>query len=324
MPPSIGPLTVVLALGSACGLNLYATVAMLGLGAGLGWIGPLPPELRGLGHPLVVGAAVAFVIIEAVAERTPYIDSLWAAIHIVIKPVAAALLVVPFLGPAPGHGWLPLAALGAAALALLVHAGRGVVSATLADSSRRLRDLALYAGQTGVAVALILFFESRRHLTLGLVAVVLLWTAAVGPRAWRLLSLTLLAQVARLRAAIGYRNDWRDSGELPGRLRALLPPHVIGQAPVRATRAGLRGLPGVGAYRNGWLVLGPGFTTFLFRSLLGARSVPLPPATATRLVPGAWIDTLEIDSELGSCAIFLLKDGPHPELALADLSPGSP
>lgn len=76
----------------AAGLNLYATVAIIGLASRLGWIGPLPGSLIGLTSWWVIGTAIVLAIIELVASLIPAIASAWDTLHSLIRPPAAAAL----------------------------------------------------------------------------------------------------------------------------------------------------------------------------------------------------------------------------------------
>jgi hypothetical protein len=75
----------------ASGINLYMTVAILGLSQRFGWI-ELPGSLDTLSHPLVITAAIVLTIIEFVADKVPYVDSAWDSIHTFIRPVGGALI----------------------------------------------------------------------------------------------------------------------------------------------------------------------------------------------------------------------------------------
>src|SRR6202140_1272871 len=80
-----------LGAGFSSGLNLYATIAPLGLLQRFGVI-HLPGSLQVLSHPWVLGIAIALYAVEFLADKIPYVDSVWDAIHTVIRPPAAALL----------------------------------------------------------------------------------------------------------------------------------------------------------------------------------------------------------------------------------------
>src|SRR6266850_2028209 len=85
--------TLGLALGAgfSSGLNLYATVATLGLLQRFGVL-QLPSALQVLSHPWVLGIAIALYLVEFFADKIPYFDTIWDAIHTFIRPPAASLL----------------------------------------------------------------------------------------------------------------------------------------------------------------------------------------------------------------------------------------
>ena len=83
----------------AAGINLYATVAILGLSQRLGWV-TLPDQFRAFDNNVVIGAAVVMYVIEFFADKIPWVDSLWDAVHTVIRPVGGALIAVTALGQA--------------------------------------------------------------------------------------------------------------------------------------------------------------------------------------------------------------------------------
>src|SRR2546423_11994581 len=76
----------------AAGLNLYATVGVIGLAARLGWIGPLPGSLAGLSSWWVITIALILMVIEFLASLIPAVASAWDTLHSLIRPPAAAAL----------------------------------------------------------------------------------------------------------------------------------------------------------------------------------------------------------------------------------------
>ena len=76
----------------AAGLNLYATVGIIGLAARLGLIGPLPGALSGLSSGWVVAVALLLALIEFMASLVPAVASAWDTVHSLIRPPAAAAL----------------------------------------------------------------------------------------------------------------------------------------------------------------------------------------------------------------------------------------
>jgi len=85
--------TLAFAMGSAwlSGINLYATVATLGLMQHFGWV-RLPGDLNYLGHTWVIGVALGLYVVEFVADKVPAVDSMWDMIHTFIRIPAGALL----------------------------------------------------------------------------------------------------------------------------------------------------------------------------------------------------------------------------------------
>ena len=86
----------------AAGVNLYATVAILGLAARFEWV-TLPPQFQAFNNDVIIGAAIVLYLIEFFADKIPYVDSLWDIIHTAIRPLGGALIAVATLGEAsPG------------------------------------------------------------------------------------------------------------------------------------------------------------------------------------------------------------------------------
>ena len=86
----------------AAGINLYATVAILGLASRYGWVS-LPEQYRVFDSDLIIGVALTMYVIEFFADKIPWVDSIWDAIHTVIRPLGGALIAIQTLGEAsPG------------------------------------------------------------------------------------------------------------------------------------------------------------------------------------------------------------------------------
>jgi len=83
----------------AAGINLYATVAILGLASRFDWV-TLPPQFKVFDNDIVIGAAIVMYLIEFVADKVPWLDSMWDAVHTFIRPLGGALIAVATLGHA--------------------------------------------------------------------------------------------------------------------------------------------------------------------------------------------------------------------------------
>lgn len=88
-----------LAMGTAwtSGINLYATVAALGI-ANQAQLIQLPPDLQVLSHPAVIAIACIMYLIEFFADKVPYVDSGWDVLHTFIRIPAGAILAARSLG----------------------------------------------------------------------------------------------------------------------------------------------------------------------------------------------------------------------------------
>ena len=84
------------ALGLAClaGIDLYLTVFVTGLAIHLHWItlSPSYQSLEVVGQPWVIIIAGILYLLEFFADKVPWIDSAWDAVHTVIRPIGGALL----------------------------------------------------------------------------------------------------------------------------------------------------------------------------------------------------------------------------------------
>src|SRR5215475_8196254 len=95
-------LGLALGAGFSSGLNLYATVATLGLLQRFGVI-HLPDSLEVVGHPIVLGIAVALYLVEFFADKVPYLDTIWDAAHTFVRPPAAAIIAYGAAGGISPH-----------------------------------------------------------------------------------------------------------------------------------------------------------------------------------------------------------------------------
>jgi uncharacterized membrane protein len=308
-----------LGIAFACGLNLYATVALVGLAARLGWIGALPIELQGLENIVIIASATLLYVVEFVVDKVPLLDSLWDTVHTFIRPTAAALLAVGAFSGMPI--WTQLAGgILAGSVALVAHGTKAGLRLTInAGPSRALSILSSIAEDVlAVALAIAALRFPAAALILGAAIIVLV--AVVGPLLWRAFVLGLRAIAARLRGLFG-SSGWREPSEMPNDLRGMLDTATCGFGTPRATRAAVKGLRGVGAYRNGWLILAGDTPVFVYRSLFRPRRFLLPAQTGAQVVKGLFTDVVQVQSADSNYTLFLLKDGPEPELAMSDLAP---
>jgi hypothetical protein len=136
----------------AAGINLYATVAILGLAARYGWV-DLPPQYRVFDNNWIIGAAIVLYLMEFVADKIPWIDSVWDAVHTVIRPAGGALIAVASIGHAQ-PAFQVLAALTGALLATSTHAAKAGTRAVANTSPEPFTNWTLSLAEDGFVVGL--------------------------------------------------------------------------------------------------------------------------------------------------------------------------
>lgn len=143
----------VLGVSFAAGLNTYATVLALGVMQRLEYI-HLPAGLDVLGSTTVLLAASALYVIEFIADKVPYFDSLWDAVHTVIRPVAGAILAYGVAGNS-GAEWQAVAAIAGGGIALTSHAAKASTRAAANVSPEPFSNWALSVGEDVLSFGLV-------------------------------------------------------------------------------------------------------------------------------------------------------------------------
>ncbi|MDX9702887.1 MAG: DUF4126 domain-containing protein [Candidatus Auribacterota bacterium] len=91
MVDSINNLAVLLGSSWGSGVNLYLTIAGLGIAHRLQWT-TLPGNMDTLAHPIVIAVAVLMYLVEFFADKIPYVDSVWDSIHTLIRPIGGSMM----------------------------------------------------------------------------------------------------------------------------------------------------------------------------------------------------------------------------------------
>ena len=159
----------------ASGVNLYATVAVLGLCSRF-HIVALPDQFRAFEHPLIISVALAMYVVEFVADKVPWFDSLWDTIHTVVRPIGGALVAVTALGDASA-GAQAVAALLGGSVAMTTHLGKAGTRAVANTSPEPFSNWALSLGEDAIAIGLTYF--AIQHPLLALAIAVSLLVAIV-------------------------------------------------------------------------------------------------------------------------------------------------
>jgi Domain of unknown function (DUF4126) len=167
--------TVVQSLGVAyaAGINLPATVAVLGVSERAGWIGPLPGALGAVENIWVIGIAVALYAMEFLVTLVPGVASVWETAQSVVRPPAAALLAVAtayHLSPV----FLVAAGLLGGSLALTTHGTKLGLRYAVDSSPEPVTNGIANMAELGVVASIGVFIWSHPYITLTVAILVLI------------------------------------------------------------------------------------------------------------------------------------------------------
>ena|SRR5438132_2489364 len=126
---SLADLAIALALAWGAGLRAYAVIFAVGLAGALGWV-ELPGHLEVLQHPVVLAASGLMTLVEFGADKLPWLDSIWDAVHSFIRIPAGAALAAMAFGDSSSAVMVAAAILGGS-LAAAMHAAKAGARAAI-------------------------------------------------------------------------------------------------------------------------------------------------------------------------------------------------
>jgi Domain of unknown function (DUF4126) len=152
---------LLVATSFAAGLNVYATLATLGLLAHSGLL-PLPTQLHLLQDWSIIAACAALFVIEFFADKIPAFDLIWNALHTFVRvPIAALLAYAATSHLSPGKQLL--ATLLGGAIALAAHGGKTALRAAVTPSPEPLSNISLSFGEDALAIFLTWFASQHPY-----------------------------------------------------------------------------------------------------------------------------------------------------------------
>lgn len=149
-------LLVLLLAGWSSGISIYLSVGLLGLCGHFGWIA-LPGQLAAVSNPLVFSLAFIFFAVEFIADKVPFVDSIWDSVHMFIKP-AGALALGYFAGSEHGPIIQSAYALTAAALTLETHTAKAAARLAINTSPEPFSNIGASVAEQGLVVFMYWFF----------------------------------------------------------------------------------------------------------------------------------------------------------------------
>jgi hypothetical protein len=142
----------VIPLAFAAGINVYATVAVLGLCSHFGLVA-LPEQFRAFDHPAVIALALTMYAVEFVADKIPWFDSVWDAVHTFVRPLGGALVAVAAIGDASPAA-KTLAGLIGGSIAMTTHLTKAGTRAAANTSPEPFSNWLLSLGEDVIAAGI--------------------------------------------------------------------------------------------------------------------------------------------------------------------------
>ena len=197
----------------AAGLNLYATVGVIGLASRLGWIGALPGSLTALTSWWVISVALALTTIEFLASLIPAIASAWDTVHSLVRPPAAAALAAA----TAWHGdpaFVLVAALLGGGLAVTTHTTKLGLRYAVDASPEPVSNGVMSVSELGLVTAIMIAIWSHPYITLAIALAALLGLIILVRLIWRTLRQVLSGRWVPHR---GFRQGARTSDRIANR-----------------------------------------------------------------------------------------------------------
>lgn len=312
---SLAPLSI------AAGVDLYLTLVFLGSAAQLGWTAP-PGALGDLSVPGVISVAALLYVVEVWIEGRPLPSLLWNALHTVVRPLAGGLLALLLLSDLPPSSrWA--GAVAAAALTLgahLVRSGWGLLL-VLVEARSRARVLVRIGEDVGVLALLSLLLDAPAA-ALGLAAFLMAAAAVGGHSAASAFAFALRSLWDSPRALVD-TGRWQGPEHFPRWVRgSLADPAFAPGGGLRGSRAGAVHLPGLGLFRQGWVVTRGGSPLFLHRGRRRSGSVDLGAASPLGVTAVPLHTRVDLGYDEGRVgAVYFGPGGPRSEDLEAEFRP---
>lgn len=278
----IARLGSLLGLSFISGVNLYATVAIVGLCLKHGLVQGLPPELYALASDAVIFVALVLYFVEFVVDKIPGLDTLWDTLHTIVRPLGGALLAVMQVGEGSPALEVIVFMIGAS-LASATHLTKAGTRLLVQLSPEPFSTMILSFGEDILAIGYT--YLTLRHprwsffLTILLVAGV----AVSLPILFRTASLAIRGVGYRILSAFGVGLSRNCPLDLPFPVQSAYEGlREEGEEILWAGKVFAVKLPGVPRYAPVYMVLSDRAATFFYRRFFHRRHKTLPKAEISR------------------------------------------
>jgi hypothetical protein len=212
------------ALGLAClaGINLYLTVFITGLAIHFHWItlAPAYQSLEALGNPVIITIAGILYFLEFFADKIPWIDSAWDAVHTVIRPIGGALLAIQVLGH-PSPTFTVIVALLAGGTSLITHTAKAATRLASNTSPEPFSNIALSFGEDVAVLGGLAFIHYNPALALSIFALAIAAFLYFAPKVLRVMKAKIWLALKKLNGPADLRMPVKLPLTLPTRFASV-------------------------------------------------------------------------------------------------------
>ncbi|KPJ56610.1 MAG: hypothetical protein AMS16_02075 [Planctomycetes bacterium DG_58] len=149
-------LTTLFPLALTSGINLYATVLIVGLCVRFDWVEGIPPSLDPLGSWVVIILAAVLYVVEFIVDKFDFFDNIWDVVHTLIRPVAVVVISAAALWNADPIV-LIVGCLLAGSTTLTVHGSKAGSRVMISTTGEPVSTVVVSLGEDGLAIALAWF-----------------------------------------------------------------------------------------------------------------------------------------------------------------------
>ena len=293
-----------LGLSFASGVNLYATVLVVGLAHRYGWFPILPEELSVLGNPVILGIAGVLYALEFFADKIPFVSTVWDGFHTFIRPLGAAALA---LGAAEQFGPVGQAAafLIGGAVALGSHSTKASARVLAHTAPEPTTHSVISVAEDVGVVGLLVLVYTHPWAAGAVLCVLLTGMAIVTPLLFR----TLRFVVRSCFGAIGSVLEFEPSSGLarPPWLEARLAERAPG-AEWKVFRGFARNVPGMPRLARGFLAVSGQSVVFARKGLMMKKLVDLGDPRKLEIESGVICDIVTAPLATPDARVCMTKD----------------
>lgn len=291
-----------LGLSFASGVNLYATILVVGLAQRYGFIEHLPGPLQVFSNPWILGIAGTLYAVEFLVDKFPFVATVWDGIHTLIRPLGGALIAL-----AAAHEMSPLgqaaAMLVGGSVAFGTHSTKASFRMLANTAPEPVTHSAISVAEDVGVFGLALLALTYPWVALGVIVAGVAVFAYLAPTVWRMLRFLLSCTWGWLAAVLGILPQ--QARQAPQWLKDQLVKGRFETADLRIYRAFARSNAGGPRYGIGFLAIAGDDVLFAREGMFRNTLQRLGSAESLSLVEGAVCDT--VVSQDGRTSVCLAK-----------------